>query len=396
MGIFEWPVIDAAELRRYRGARVADVMRQANVDHLLLTGFDTIRYALDLRVMLISEGHDWFAALSDIDGEAVLFIPWIGEDSDVRDVYMPRVRKSVATPSWTSCLNQLEIWTHLLAREIVASGARRVGVDSLPFELFESLRQAVPQVELVPIYRALGRARQVKHPIEMRLIEAAGQANSIASAAAVARAHEGATDFEVLSEAMATLQRLGVEYMTHSLCITRGSQLAGSWFPKGRRLWEGDPFFFDIGCYGVGGYASDMARTGFVGEPGKAVRQAYAALMTALGDGLEILRPGTHVSEVFERINKSLRQQGFGETPYSVGHGIGVRACEEPIIYRKDMMAHDAIIEEGMALAVEPETTVEVDGTQVVLKIEDSDAIERTGPRRFTPGGYGAGVSAAW
>ena len=54
-----------------------------------------------------------------------------------------------------------------------------------------------------------------------------------------------------------------------------------------------------------------------------------------------------------------------------MGHGVGLRACELPIIYRPDMMMVDAQLEEGMVICLEPETSVEVGGETVVVKVED-------------------------
>lgn len=177
--------------------------------------------------------------------------------------------------------------------------------------------------------------------------------------------------------------------MTHSVCLTRDVQLSGNWFAKGKRLWEGDAFFLDIGCYGSGGYASDMCRTGFVGEPHAAVRKAYEALFEAYRVGQAAARPGVRVSEIDRTINEMLRKQGLRETPYSMGHGVGLRACELPIIYRPSMMTIDAVLAEQMVISLEPETTIELDGVPVVLKVEDNFLVERTGLRRLTLSGYG-------
>lgn len=40
---FSWPVVDVGELRRYRSDRLAEFMREVDVDALLLTTFDGIR-----------------------------------------------------------------------------------------------------------------------------------------------------------------------------------------------------------------------------------------------------------------------------------------------------------------------------------------------------------------
>lgn len=167
--------------------------------------------------------------------------------------------------------------------------------------------------------------------------------------------------------------------------MRRGS---GTWFAVGNELREGEAFFFDIGCYGAGGYASDMARVGFVGEPPAAIRAAYRRLLEAHRIGEETARPGVRASEIQAAVNGYLERQGLPITPYSVGHGIGLRACELPTIHRADRMDRDQMLAEGMVIALEPETAVEVDGRPVVLKVEDDYVVERDGLRRLTDAGY--------
>lgn len=387
--MYEWPRVDWDTLRRERWARVARVMKETGVDHLLLTGHDNIRYATDYRSMLISEGFDWYAALVAESGESTIFVPYVAEDVAAPQTDLPWVKKFVATPSWVPSLTQAGIWLRLLAQEIRRANGKRIGVELLSFQFVDGLRRELPGVEFASVAQALYRVRQVKHPEEIRLLEAASTVNALAVAAALSQVVQGMTDFEVLALAMEYLQRAGVEFMTHSVCITRDTQLAGNWFAKGKRLWEGDAFFFDVGCYGVGGYGSDMCRTGFVGAPPPAVRRAYRALLEAYRAGQALARPGVRVSELDRTINEALRKQGLKDTPYSMGHGVGLRACELPIIYRPHMMVTDATLEEGMVVSLEPETTLEVGGVPVVLKLEDNFVVERTGLRRLTLTGYG-------
>jgi Xaa-Pro aminopeptidase len=71
-----------------------------------------------------------------------------------------------------------------------------------------------------------------------------------------------------------------------------------------------------------------------------------------------------------------------------VGHGVGLRACELPTIYRADRMGRDQILQEGMVISLEPETGVEVDGRLIILKVEDNYVVEAGGLRRLTDAPY--------
>jgi Xaa-Pro aminopeptidase len=376
-----WPNIDARELALARRERVWNLMAASGVDHLLLTGFDSIRYVLDARVQLISEGFDWFAAVVGVTRDAELFVPWIDEPSpSVGDDDFVSVTHPL--PSWAPASAQIEYWSQAIAASIARRNAKVVGFDACDAVLLEALRKRLPGTEFVSLARELYGARAVKVPAEVALLEAASTVNCQAADAAIAGARDGMTDFDVLAIAMSHLQSAGVEYLTHSLCNVR--RPSGSWHAVGETLKEGDAFFFDIGCYGQGGYASDIARVGFIGEPHPAVQRTYLQLLDAQSVGEELAKPGVPANEVHDGVNAYLHRQGLATTPYGIGHGIGLRACEPPTICRQDRTSTEEILEEGMTIAIEPETRVMVDGRDVLLKIEDNYVVTRDGLRRLT------------
>jgi Xaa-Pro aminopeptidase len=384
--VFAWPTYSLPELRRSRQAAVAMMMREQAIDHLLLTGFDNIRYVTDYRTQIIAEAYDWFAAIADADGSNELFVPWVDEIHTGTAEDPPGVQSIHPLPSWTPAIPHASYWVRSLARALRERGARRVGVEMVWAELLDELRRELPDVEFVPATTALYDLRLVKHPIEIELLAAASTVLSRAAEAAMRSAKPGMSDHEVLAVAMGSLQSAGVEFLSHSLCnVRRGT---GTWFAVGNQLSEGDAFFFDIGCYGAGGYASDMARTGFVGDPPDAVRGAYDKLLLALQIGENAARPGVTASAVHDAVNDYLRANALPTTPYSMGHGVGLRACELPTIHRADRMARDQVLREGMVISLEPETAVEVDGRPVLLKVEDNYVVTADGLRRLTDAPY--------
>jgi Xaa-Pro dipeptidase len=384
--MYSWPAVDWDALRAGRSGKVAELMRRRGLDHLLMTGFDTIRYAADYRTLIIAEGFDWFAAIIDTGGACDLFVPWVDEVSERPEPELPWIRAIWPLPSWSPALAHARTWTQSLAGVLRQRGARRIGFELVYADLLAALRQEIPRAEFVPAATDLLDLRLSKNAIEIELLAAASQVNSRAAAAAMEAAKVGMTDHDILAVAMENLQRDGSEFVSHSVCnVRRGT---GTWFAVGNELAEGDAFFFDIGCYGAGGYASDMARTGFIGEPPAAVQRAYRALLEAHHVGEERARPGVRASQVHEAVNQYLRREGFPITPYALGHGVGLRACELPTIHRADRMDRDQVLREGMVIALEPETAVEIAGQVVVLKVEDNYLVQQDGLRRLTDTPY--------
>lgn len=384
--MYEWPEVDWEALRSHRFGKTAELMGRLQLDHLLLTGFDTIRYVTDFRTLLVAEGFDWFAAIVDRFGKSAIFVPWVDESVQNPEPTLPGVQSLEPLPSWAPGLPHLSYWTSSLARALRASGARRVGFELVYAELLRALADELPETEFIPLTVELHEIRLEKHPLEIELLAAASHVNSLAAQAAMETAAPGISDHEILASAMGYLQRSGVEYLSHSACnVRRGT---GSWFAVGNELREGDAYFFDIGCYGVGGYTSDMARSGFVGDPPRAVRQVHARLLEALRTGEDAARPGVPASEVHRAINGYLERQQLPRTPYSSGHGIGLRLCELPTIHRLDRVGRDFVLREGMVIALEPETGIHVDKRFVLLKVEDNYLVQRDGLKRLTHTNY--------
>ena len=122
-----------------------------------------------------------------------------------------------------------------------------------------------------------------------------------------------------------------------------------------------------------------MCRTAFAGTPPKAVEDAYALLRQAYGEGQAAAKPGIKASQLDAIVNEVLTKSGYPGTPYSMGHGVGMRACELPIIYRREMMDEDVELKEGMVITLEPETRVEHRGEKSFVKLEDTFEVTATG-----------------
>jgi Xaa-Pro dipeptidase len=362
------------ELQRFDAVR--SVMNEHQLDHLLLTGFDHIRFALNYRTQVVGEGYDWFAAVLDSVGTTTVFLPWIDEPGVEHTASGLEIALRPLT-SWAPAGTHPNFWIETVAQSLL--GAKRVGIDLLDLSLIERLRERLPSVEFVSVTRPLYEVRKVKSQDEIVLLAASSQLNATAAEHAMLNAAAGMTDFEVLSKSMEFMQSHGAEHLSHSLCNHKRE--SGSWFAAGSTLREGDAFFFDTGCYGPGGYASDIARSGFIGEPAREVKTAWAGLLEAYGVAQELSRPGRTVSEIQQGVNDCLAKLKLPTTPYGVGHGVGLRICELPTIHRRDRMDEDAKLVEGEVIALEPETTVWIGADRIVLKIEDNFVVESDGCR---------------
>ncbi|MGW6460414.1 M24 family metallopeptidase [Streptomyces sp. NPDC055078] len=387
--MFTWPDIDIDRLRTDRRERLTALMREQGLSHLLLTGFDHIRYASDYRTQIIAEAFDWFAAVVDADGAVEIFAPWVDEEVKSPDPDLPWIRAIHPVPSWAPAVGHPVYWATHLGRAL--AGAGRVGHELIDPQVLNRLGEAAPETDFVPVGHLLYELRIEKTAEEITLLDAASKVNARAATAALAAAGPGLADFDVLAAAMESAQRDGAEFLSHSLCNHRRG--SGTWFGRGSTLREGDAYFFDIGLYGVHGYGSDIARTGFVGEPPRAVQDAYRALITAHHIGEEAAKPGARASEVDAAVNGYLESQGLPRTPYAMGHGVGLRACELPTIHRAHLVDRDFVLRENSVISLEPETGVWVGEQFVLLKVEDNYHVRTDGLRRLSDAEYALGLT---
>ena len=370
-----------AGVRDQRSAAATALMREAGVDTLLLGQPDDIRYVCDYRSLIINETADWMLAVVDDTGQTDIYGAHVREAVERPHFELPAVRSVRPLPAWVPVMAEPETVVRTIAAALHSS--RRIGYDAVHPELLAALRSQLPGAELLFVGHALFRARQRKLPDEVALMERTARDNARALEAAWAVAVPGARDLDLLAESIKAQQLQGAEIITHYTCNVRADE--GVWFPTGRRVERGDGIFIDQVYYGAGGYASDLTRTVFVGEPAPQVLRAYRDLVDVAGSVHDAARPGASVVALDELLNASLVKCGLAPSPYGLGHGIGLRVCELPSLGPRDLLDRDSVLVEGQVIAIEPETSVEHAGRRHALKVEDCFVVEADGLRPLGP-----------
>lgn len=374
---------EVAEVAETRTVTATDRMRELGMDHLLLGKPDNIRYVSDVRTLLIQETADWALALFTDQGVTDLYAPWVREEAKDPFPGLPRVQSLRPVPGWVPIMAEPDFLVSTVVESLRKAGAHRVGYDAVHPELIAALRHELPRVDFQYAGHELFRLRSLKTPGEIKLMEHAHLANLAALDRAWSVAVPGATDYELLAESLKQMQLDGAEMITHFTCSVRPE--FATWFPSGKSIGTGEAVFIDQVYYGPGGYASDLTRTVFVGEPDPPVLAAYGRLIEARRVVEQAARPGTRVSELDELLNHELAKMGLRRSPYALGHGIGLRVCEPPAITESGMVSDDVRLEVGQTIALEPETAFEHRGAQIALKIEDCFVVEDDGLRGLGP-----------
>lgn len=220
----------------------------------------------------------------------------------------------------------------------------RVGVDHMA--IMAMLESSPLAVAAAPADNTLRKIRLVKSPREIELMRLAAQANAEAALAAAATVREGATTQELraqfFSEAAAR-GNAGV-FMAIDRMITEVADF---------EFQDGTAFFVD--CVSSGWhYHGDFARTIFLGEPARAMRDAARAMHIGWEAIREQLRPGLRYSEIPPIGQKAVRAAGLDfDIPFSP-HSVGLTHTDEPgQDGRPYWVKDDLTLEPGMVLSVD-------------------------------------------
>lgn len=281
-----------------------------------------------------------------------------------------------------SVLPQERRWTDSVAATIRDMGISRVGFEDATTtvqvynELIESLGEDA--VELVPVGAAVDTLRAVKSNEEMWLLETALRMTDEAFIAAERRIQAGMTEKQAADIIREELRNAGSEGEAFDTIVASGPNAAKPHHAPGDRvIEEGEPVIIDMGALHRG-YAGDLTRTIWFGEPTQQLGTMYAIVQAAFDACVANVRSGMTGVEL-DAVARDLfadheMDQYF---VHSLGHGLGLRVHEAPSASARstDTLAP------GHVVTIEPGLYIPDWGG---VRIEDVVAITEDGARNLT------------
>lgn len=217
----------------------------------------------------------------------------------------------------------------------------------------------------------------IKTQEEIALMREGGKILAAVLVEVAAMAKPGATTAELDEKAERLLHDKGAlpafkgfDGYPASLCTSVNEQVVHG-LPSDYKLKEGDVVGLDLGaiyppekcgscphgdfCGGQQGLYTDMAMTVAVGEISPEVKKIIAAAKRVLEIAIDVVKPGRKISDISQAVQKYVEGEGFSVIRDLVGHGVGRELHEKPAIPNFVGSKHkDAVLEEGMTLAIEP------------------------------------------
>jgi len=206
-------------------------------------------------------------------------------------------------------------------------------------------------VELVPVGNATDTLRAVKDDAEIELLKTALRMTDEAFVAAEKRVQAGMTEARVAEIVAEELRDAGSEGESFPTIVASGPNAAKPHHAPGDRvIEEGEPVIIDMGALHKG-YAGDLTRTIWFGQPSEQLVTIYTAVKAAQDASLSAAKPGVTGVD-FDASSRDVfashkLDQYF---VHSLGHGLGLRVHEVP----SASMRSEDTLEPGNVVTIEP------------------------------------------
>ncbi len=144
----------------------------------------------------------------------------------------------------------------------------------------------------------------------------------------------------------------GIYGYKHTICASENEKVVHG-LPNRRRLQEGDILGLDLGAI-VDGIYGDAAITVPIGPVSESAAELLKVTEQSLWLGIVQARPGAHVGDVGDAVQRHTEGHGFSVVRDFVGHGIGDSLHLPPQVPNFGVRGDGAVFVKGMAVAIEP------------------------------------------
>ncbi len=268
------------------------------------------------------------------------------------------------------------------AKWLGKSGAREVAFEAsnLTCEQFDRLREKVGgEIQFKPAGDLIEELRVVKDRGEIEAMRRAGKLTAVVFAEVLPHVRPGVEENELAAEIEFKMRTRGAEGAAFGTIVASGARGA---FPHARpsskALQQGELVIFDLGAI-VDGYAADMTRTVYLGQPNRRVQSLYAAVVKAQEGAVREVQDTVTAGEIDSAARRILARYRLSRFfTHSTGHGVGLEVHERPRLGKGETTC----LRSGSVVTIEPGVYMKGLGG---IRIEDTVLVCPQGPEVLTP-----------
>jgi len=370
--------VDWSAIRASRVQKSIEAMKEAGLRAQIVQRIENLRFLTCMRPFTSLVYYPRYAAVLFDTGEVILLTE--GGDYEFASRNMPWIKDLRVWPYSTR--EASDVVSRLLAEKNISEGL--VGYDDVTSPaVIMSLADHFPSIKFVDGTDTMARARLIKDPEEIKVIEFAAQIAEIGMQAARECLKPGVQESAVAAEMARAMLAAGADALvTHPQVTTDALRRMAT----DKRIRHGDVVLVDINV-GYNGYIGDFARTFSVGQPTPEQRRVFSVQRACLDAAIDLVKPGIDPFIIHKAVHDIVHAAGLEKHwhGYITGHGVGVGIgpIEQPLI--GSTMGPEACLREGMVIAFEPGI---FDPSVGPIRNEEMILVTSSGARRLTKFGY--------
>ena len=342
-----------------RIAKVRKIMRKKDLDAMLITDMNNIRY------------------LSNFTGSnAQIFLTLKDNFFFTDGRYEIQSKKEVKDFKINVYYNKG--FLEEISKYIKIKSIKKIGFEDhdVTYQYYLKLRKNFKKKELCPVSEYNAFIRMVKDKEELKLIRKAIKISEEAILEVKKKIKLGVKESYLAEEFERIAKSKGAQGLSFDPLFVSGPNSAivhGK--PGNRKIKKGDFILMDFGCV-YKGYRSDQTLTYGVGKLSNKSIKIYNLVKEAQELAIKSIKPGVRLSKPAKLVENYFKSNGY-ELVHGLGHGIGLEIHEQPNL----SSIAKSKIEEGMVFSVEPGIYVEGLGG---VRIEDLVIVTKQGCKKLT------------
>ena len=299
------------------------------MNHLESLSAQLAKYELDAMLLTSAPGERYAIGFHG-EGAVVVGKEKCFYSTDSRYIESAEKQVTGAEVTMTQGANTHKV---LVARALQAINAKKVGFEDgyMSVSEFNSWKEALPGVELVPAQSLVNDLRASKDAEELEIMTRAQRISERAFDEILSVLTPGMTERDIAARLTYYMLRFGAEKMSFDPIVVSGSN--GSLphgIPSEKTVQAGEFITMDFGCM-VDGYCSDMTRTVALGQPTDEMKKVYDIVLQAQLAGIAASKAGVPGCEIDGAARKVIADAGYGEYfGHGYGHSLGLEIHEAP------------------------------------------------------------------
>ncbi len=335
-------------------------INEAGYDAILVFGYDNVQYLSGAYLHFPQSFPDrYMAVFWPKDESATCVLPHEWESSFLNLGWINKTRTYIEKPGSPSGI--VEAAVHIAKNTVRKTGRVGIDVNRTPLNVYNRLKGALEDYELVPCDDLLRELRLRKTPKELKLLDEVVSKNdqSIAGHAHHILVLQANGEMNI-TEGIRThaIERELDEVGHQAIAQAVGETNMKTWWPSApmfgigldkkplRREWLRMELVST-----VNGYWSNGARMLSMDDPTEVMKEDYQSLVSLRETARETLKPGVKASDVFNAVKAAAEEKGIAlQTKVALGAGIGASNYEPPYISAAD----ETVLEPGMIIVFSP------------------------------------------